>query len=117
MTLGTSLFTFFCGKPVGKDEFGNTYYISRGVGADGKKKRWVAYKGKADPTMVPAIWHGWLHYRTDVIPTQDSAPKYPWLKKHTPNLTGTSLAYLPSGHPLRGGKTPKASGDYESWQP
>lgn len=117
MTLGTCLHTLFCGKPVGKDEFGNSYYIGKKPGADGRKKRWVTYKGKPDPTMVPASWHGWLHYRTDTLPTSHLDQPYTWIKPHTPNLTGTSLAYFPSGHPLKGSNTPKATGDYESWQP
>lgn len=113
MTIGTSLVTFFCGKLVGKDDAGNSYYISKGK----KPRRWVIYKNHVDPTTVPAEWHGWLHYRTDIAPVNKPKARYTWQSPHTPNQTGTPLAYFPAGHPLKGGKTPKATGDYEPWQP
>ena len=117
MTIGTSLYTLCFGKAVGKDGFGNTYYTTKCSKPDTRQKRWVVYHNKADPTTVPAEWHGWLHYRTDATPTEQPRVNYEWVANHTPNYTGTASAYLPSGHPLKGGKTPKASGDYEPWQP
>lgn len=116
MSLGTALYTYWCGKYVGCDVLGNKYYTSKRLVAGEKLKRWVIYKDKVDPSLVPAEWHGWLHYRTDAIPAETDKP-YAWQKAHTPNFTGTSAAYFPAGHPLKGGKTPKATGDYEPWRP
>lgn len=113
MHLGTKLYTIFCGKLIGKDSFGNRYFESRKDDKDGKLKRWVVYKGIAEPSKVPPSWHGWLHYTFDT-PIEN---KYSWQKNSLPNLTGTDLAYLPPGHPNKGGKRDKASGDYEAWKP
>jgi len=113
MTLGTGLHTLFFGKLVGRDDFGNKYYQSRRVGADGCHKRWVIYKGLAEPSKVPAAWHGWLHYTTDEV-LDDS---YAWQRSHVPNLTGTDFAYRPPGHILAKGKRDKAVGDIEVWEP
>lgn len=37
------------------------------------KNRWVIYNDAVnldyDASMVPAEWYGWLHYKTDYIPT------------------------------------------------
>ncbi len=113
MTIGTIIFTKFKGELVGKDEFGNRYYQSRKANKEGKKKRWVMYNGMAEPSKVPPSWHGWLHYTTNAVLTN----KYEWQKPHTPNLTGTGLAYFPPGHKKSGGARRKATGDYEAWQP
>src|SRR5580704_4376488 len=97
-TFGTLLYTLFKGTRVGKDKYGNVYYEARSEkNALGKKKRWVVYEGVVEASKVPAQWHGWMHYTTDVRP--DDAPKlqYSWLKEHIPNLTGTRLAYVPPG--------------------
>jgi NADH:ubiquinone oxidoreductase subunit len=117
MNLGTALYTYFCGKLVGTDTQGNKYYTSKRACSGQKAKRWVAYKDKVEPSLVPAEWHGWLHYRTNTPPTEKTPVAYSWQKAHTPNFTGSSQAYFPSGHHLKGGKTPKASGDYQPWQP
>lgn len=123
-TLGTLLFTKFHGELVGEDEFGNRYYRSkRGdatdhIGRGRGERRWVVYKGSAEPSKVPPYWHGWLHHVTDDIPIErDKSPLYPWSRQHTPNLTGTDLAYRPPGHALAGGERPKATGDYQAWSP
>jgi NADH:ubiquinone oxidoreductase subunit len=42
---------------------------------------------------------------------------YSWMKPHLPNLTGTPLAYRPSGHTLAGGRRAAATGDYQAWSP
>lgn len=113
MTIGTRIFTALRGKLIGTDEFGNRYYEDKKANADGKRKRWVMYKGLAEPSKVPPAWHGWLHYTTDAVLTE----KYSWQKPATPNLTGTSLAYFPAGHERKGGIRKKATGDYEAWKP
>jgi NADH:ubiquinone oxidoreductase subunit len=40
-----------------------------------------------------------------------------WEKEHLPNLSGSAVAYVPSGHERRGGQRHSATGDYEPWRP
>ena len=75
-TLGTQVWTRLYGEFVGEDEFGNRYYRTKGGKIDpalGFDRRWVIYKGIAEPSTVPPSWHGWLHHTVDVPPTQDKA--------------------------------------------
>ncbi len=118
--LGTALFTMFFGKKVGADEFGNKYYrtsaFSKQVGRYNKERRWVIYKGKAEASKIPPLWHGWIHFAFDDVPASEKKV-YQWQKQHLPNLTGTDYSYLPPGHKDRGGEREKATGDYTPWQP
>jgi NADH:ubiquinone oxidoreductase subunit len=116
MTITTRLHTFFHGKLVGTDQFGNRYFTEKKTSAKRHTKRWVLYKGKAEPSKVPAEWHGWLHYTLDA-PLEISATPYAWKKEHIPNLTGTANAYVPPGHLLRGGHRDPSTSDYEAWKP
>ncbi len=112
-SIGTRLFSFFKGKFVGNDQFGNRYYENRSADQYGKRNRWVIYKGIAEPSKVPAEWHGWLHYMTEQLPEK----RHDWQQEHLPNLTGTAFAYYPPGHAFSKGKREKATGDYEAWKP
>src|ERR1700756_5695529 len=119
-TFGTQLWTWLYGESVGEDEFGNRYYRTKGGKIDPVLKferRWVIYNGYAEATTVPPGWHGWLHHTVDVPPSQASAKAWPWEKPHRPNLTGTPMAYRPSGSVLAEGRRPPATGDYEPWTP
>jgi NADH:ubiquinone oxidoreductase subunit len=111
-TVGTRFFTWRKGDFVGEDEFGNRYFRDRD-----NKKRWVIYNGEAEASRIPPAWHGWMHHRTDVPPTEDSYKPHPWEKPHLPNLTGTPAAYRPKGSILSPEKRPEVSGDYEPWTP
>lgn len=124
MHFGTWLYTKIFGEFVGDDEFGNRYYrvkkrIDEKVGRTSERdRRWVVYKGAAEPSKVPPYWHAWLHYFSDKPPREkDKEKRYKWEKGHLPNLTGTEMAYRPPGHITQGGKRDKATGDYEPWQP
>jgi NADH:ubiquinone oxidoreductase subunit len=103
--------------PVGKDEFGNKYFEERKTSLEGRKRRYVIYNGYAEPSKVPADWHGWLHHTFDKPPTEMPLPKKIWEKSHKPNLTGTPDAYRPKGSLAEGGERQKSSGDYEAWKP
>ncbi|MEE9348273.1 MAG: NADH:ubiquinone oxidoreductase subunit NDUFA12 [Robiginitomaculum sp.] len=116
-TMGTSWQIFRKGRRVGSDEFGNTYYEEKGKGYDGRKRRWVTYKGYADASRVPALWHGWLHYTFDTPPSEQTFETQAWEKEHRPNLTGTVYAYAPKGSLASGGQRDKTAGDYEAWSP
>lgn len=118
--IGTKLYTLLFGVKVGNDEFGNIYYqtrnTQRSVGRYNKTRRWVIFNGKAEPSKVPAEWHGWLHFSFDDVP-EVKVKKYNWQKNFTPNLTGTDLRYLPAGHSEKSGKRDRATGDYSAWKP
>ncbi len=121
-SIGTLLHTWFRGRLVGRDQFGNRYFRGkgrRGVHRDSlrRERRWVIYRGEAEASRVPPDWHAWLHHTTDQTPPEGGAPKQPWQKEHVPNLTGTNQAYRPPGHALAGGRRAKGTGDYEPWTP
>lgn len=90
---------------IGCDEFGNRYYQNK----DGR--RFIVYKGMAEPSKIPAEWHGWIHHSTDIAPININTKKYSWQKIHLPNLTGTKNAYSPKNN-VTNSKKP-----YQSWQP
>ncbi|MEO0682184.1 MAG: NADH:ubiquinone oxidoreductase subunit NDUFA12 [Pseudomonadota bacterium] len=100
------------GVRVGEDEAGNTFYRSKQG-----DRRWVIYGGVADASQVSPDWHGWLHHTWDEPPTEAPLPRKAWEKDHKPNMTGTALAYRPPGSVLTPQTRPRATGDYEAWQP
>ncbi|MFQ5466695.1 MAG: NADH-ubiquinone oxidoreductase subunit NDUFA12 family protein, partial [Kiloniellaceae bacterium] len=107
-TIGTRLFTWLWGKEVGRDADGHRYYCHKKGGTTmpcslQKERRWVVFNGEVEASRVPPEWHGWLHHTTDTIPSADGGQRYPWMREHIPNLTGTERAYRPPGHTLRGG--------------
>lgn len=109
-TLGTQLFTWRKGIRVGEDDQGNLFYKS----AD-DKKRWVIYNGEIQASRVSPDWHGWLHFTWNEPPTERPLVRKVWEKSHVENLTGTPLAYAPTGS-IRRAK-PVERTDYEAWQP
>jgi len=117
-TIGTRFYTWRFGERVGSDEFGNVYYRTPGINPTlGFERRWVIYNGPAEASMVPPGWHGWLHHKTDTPPSEQAYQPREWQKPHSPNLTGTPLAYRPPGSLLSDRDRPKADGDYEAWTP
>jgi NADH:ubiquinone oxidoreductase subunit len=119
-TFGTQLWTWRFGEVVGQDGQGNTYYRTKGRKIDptlGFERRWVIYNGLAEASRIPPEWHGWIHHTVDVAPTEESYTPREWEKPHVPNMTGTPLAYRPSGSTLASGRRPKATGDYQPWTP
>lgn len=111
-TLGTRFYTWRKGERVGEDELGNIYYHDPKT-----DRRWVIYNGVAEASSVPPSWHGWLHHSADVPPTKSGYTPRPWEKAHMPNPTGTAAAYRPKGSILSSARRPKATGDYDAWQP
>ncbi|MBE9604069.1 NADH:ubiquinone oxidoreductase subunit NDUFA12 [Acetobacteraceae bacterium H6797] len=110
------LITPLTNRKVGTDRFGNSYFESRKPKYGySRMRRFVIYKGAADASKVPPEWHAWLHYTVDEpLP---EVKKYPWIKEHRPNPTGTALAERPFGHDYEGGKRRTTAGDYEAWTP
>lgn len=115
--VGTQAFTAWRGAEVGRDAAGNRYFEERRAPAGRAKRRWVVYKGLAEASKVSADWHGWLHRTFDAPPTSQPFEVKAWEKPHVPNLTGTPFAWRPPGSLWRGGRRPKATGDYEAWVP
>ncbi|MBU1175518.1 MAG: NADH:ubiquinone oxidoreductase subunit NDUFA12 [Alphaproteobacteria bacterium] len=111
-TLGVRLWTAFQGRYVGSDAMGNRYYRGRK-----NDRRWVIFNGPADASAIPPGWHGWMHHRTDVPPTEDAYIPHSWEVPHQVNLTGSAAAYRPDGSILNAGRRPKVTGDYEAWSP
>lgn len=102
---------------VGTDAYGNRYFQDRKVSVEGRKRRYVIYDGLAEPSKVPAEWHGWLHYTFEEPPTDAPLKTQSWETDHTPNMTGTVFAYRPKGTLREGGKRRDADADYEAWTP
>ena len=111
-TFGTRVWTWLHGQPVGVDEAGNRYFKSRKG-----DRRWVLYEGAADASSIPPGWHGWMHYRTDILPNEERYTPRFWEQPHQPNLTGTAGAYRPDSSLLAKGERPKVSADYDAWSP
>jgi NADH:ubiquinone oxidoreductase subunit len=118
-TIGAGFHIKRRGVLVGQDDYGNRYFEARDArdSYDGRRRRWVIYKGYPDASKVPAEWHGWLHYTFDDPPTVAPLPRRSWEKDHKPNLTGTIHAWRPKGSITRGGERARATGDYEAWRP
>ena len=109
-TIGSRIYTFLKGKKVGIDEKCNKFYVHR----KNNKKRWIIYNGLMDASKVPALWHDWLHYRTNEIPNE-SDKNLNWYKMHKENTTGTEEAYSPD---LSKNNEPKIlKKNYEPWNP
>ena len=115
-TIGTRFHTWRFGKEVGRDELGNVYYQG-GTDSEGRTRRWVMFNGPAEASSISASWHGWMHHRTDVAPTDESYQARDWQKAHRPNMTGTAQAYRPKGSILNQGARPRVTGDYDAWTP
>lgn len=119
-TLNTRFHTWRHGEIVGHDEFGNSYYRTRGGAIDpalGFERRWVIYAGTSEGSMTPTGWYGWLHHTTDTPPTEVDYQRHAWEAPYVPNMTGTVQAYRPAGSILASGVRPHSSGDYDAWTP
>ena len=108
-TWGTQFYTWRKGQKVGEDSQGNLFYRSS------EGKRWVIYNGEAEASRIDPDWHGWLHRTWDEPPSQTPLKHKAWEKPHLENLTGTPLAYAPTGSIRRA--TPEPRRDYDAWSP
>jgi NADH:ubiquinone oxidoreductase subunit len=116
-TLGTLFAIFRKYTFVAEDEYGNRYYEEKKPSFDGKKRRFVTYKGYADASRVPVEWHGWMHHTFALPPTEEPLARNSWEKDHQPNLTGTIWAWHRKGSLAADGARAHATGDYEAWNP
>jgi NADH:ubiquinone oxidoreductase subunit len=102
----------FC-KQIGSDHFGNAYFESKNSDYLGNRRRYVVYNDELEPSKVPPLWHAWLHYLSNEVPTNDNN-QFKWQQDYIPNLTGTKHSYSPQGSDKH---RQKVSADYTSWQP
>ena len=105
------------GTYVGTDEYGNRYFEQNKASIEGRKRRYVLYKGLAEPSKVPADWHGWLHHTLSEPPTKAPLDRRDWETDHKPNMTGTPYATQPKGAMSSQTTRQKSAGDYEAWTP
>lgn len=96
-------------KKIGTDQYGNEYYFGKKKDYLGRNKRYVIYNGINETTKVPPIWHAWLHYTINDIPSDIN--KFPWQQEHAPNLSGTKYSYDCSQ------SKGKKVNLYKNWQP
>ena len=112
-TVGTTLYTFFKGKKVGEDYFGNFYYESKD-----KKNRWCIYSNESEASRISPEWNSWLRFISNASP-KDNDVTYNWQKLFDGNLTGLDSAYKP--HTMRTRVSKEGSvnfqSDYKAWKP
>jgi NADH:ubiquinone oxidoreductase subunit len=117
-TLGTRFFTWRKGEFMGQDELGNKYYRAKSAVPDSiPERRWVVYAGYSEASQVPPGWHGWMHHRVDVAPSQEKYQSRDWQMPHLENMTGSTAAYHPPGSIAFGGKPKSVAADYQAWKP
>ena len=92
--IGTVLYSFLHGKPVGEDNQGNKFYIHK----KNIKKRWVLYKKQTDPTNIEVKWQIWLTETDKDKEINFNNPGFKWQKNKKANLTGTLDSYHPASH-------------------
>lgn len=117
-TIGTRLFTWRKGECVGQDDMGNTYYRAKSAVPDSiPERRWVIFASYSEASQVPPGWHGWMHHRSDTLPSQVDYKPREWQKPHQENLTGSAAAYRPPGSIALGGRPQTQNADYQAWKP
>ncbi len=102
---------------IGEDEYGNRYYQDKKSSIEGRHRRYVVYQGLAEPSKVPADWHGWLHHTHSEPPTVKPLLRRKWETDHKPNMTGTLFADRPQGSLRQSGERAANAADYEAWSP
>ncbi|KAH3669107.1 hypothetical protein WICMUC_005071 [Wickerhamomyces mucosus] len=103
------------GTLVGVDDYGNEFYETEDPDEIHLRTRWVEYKDSKtwDISQIEPGWHYWLGYGTNIPPNKVSGEEktvrgYESPKIHSPNLTGTSGAYVPYN---------TAKPKFQSWEP
>ena len=112
-TVGTKLYTYFKGKKVGEDYFGNFYYESKD-----KKNRWCIYSNESEASKISPEWNSWLRFISVESP-KDNPMTYEWQKAFDGNSTGLNSAYKPRIVRTNGSKEDldKHQSDYKAWKP
>ena len=113
ITVGTKVYTFFKGKKVGEDYFGNFYYESKD-----KKNRWCIYSSESEASKISPEWNSWLRFISVASP-KDNNTTHKWQKLFDGNLTGLDSAYKPHLVRTSGSEEDLESykSDYKAWKP
>ncbi len=77
---------------IGVDLFGNVYYQEK----YGSGKRIVRYKNACEASLVPPVWHAWLHYIRADVPQLKELTGLAWQKSYTPNVTSLNKEWKSS---------------------
>ena len=110
--LGTIMYTLVFGKEIGRDAFGNRYFVSRKK----KSKKWVLYNKVKDPSVIPVEWQIWLTDDSEKIKSDTVINnKFSWEKERIHNLTGSFEAYHPAKKFM--GSKIKSKKKYKNWEP
>lgn len=105
--------SWFKGQFVDRDEQGNRYYRRKNFdGPWQNEPRWVLYKGLAEGSKVPPLWHSWLHHTTQ-FPPSAREKRRSWEKPHRPNLTDTPHAF----DPVKSPSIQRSYLPYATWTP
>lgn len=115
MHLWVRLYLKWNGQHIGTDAYGNTYYREKKAAKGKQERRFVLYKGIEEASKIPPLWHSWLHYTSDDIPTVQNS-ELTDKTRHLPNLTGTPLANDPKKYHFTTDKHLKKP-DYTAWNP
>lgn len=119
-----SIFLKFKGKFVGEDEYGNKYYETNQRDYLNRKKRYCLFNGRVEATKIPPEWHCFMHYQIPKESVILDTKQYKWQKRFLPDLTLSSIKYLPKNHPLYSNQNSlyntKSSGNpfkFKAWSP
>ena len=112
-TVGTKFHTYFNGKKVGEDYFGNFYYESKD-----KKNRWCIYSNESEASKISPEWNSWLRFISVARP-KDNDTTHEWQKLFNGNLTGLDSVYKPRTAITSASKEDLDSYqfDYKAWKP
>ena len=105
--------TYFNGKKVGEDYFGNFYYESKD-----KKNRWCIYSNESEASKISPEWNSWLRFISVAHPKGNDT-KHEWQKLFNGNLTGLDSVYKPRKAITNASKEDLDSyqSDYKAWKP
>ena len=113
ITVGTKLYTYFNGKKVGEDYFGNFYYESKD-----KKNRWCIYSNGL--TLQKLVLNGTVGLDLFQLQVQKITVRLiSGRKQFNGNLTGLDSAYKPRIVRTSGSEEDLDSyqSDYKAWKP
>jgi NADH:ubiquinone oxidoreductase subunit len=87
MSLINNFFIMIFSKKVGQDQLGNKYYENKKKNYLGVVRRQVIYQSEAEASKVTPMWHAWLHYLIDEIPSSNN--NYLWQQDYLLDLENT----------------------------
>lgn len=109
--------SYFSGKKVGKDKFGNVFYESKNLSRYFRRStRWVIYNGIPEPTKISSEWHSWLHHQKNSLPSKNQQ-SIMCTKERGLNLTGSKFSYCPLNSYIEDRRNTEKLATYIKWKP